>query len=94
MNSFLLIWAELACCNTLLHIVNPTEEDGDCSFVNEWMNKWLIDWLQADADVEQFISEENHSFDEYCKEVLKYQKLVDEISYNSEKVGSRGGNPA
>ncbi|XP_070188303.1 dynein axonemal heavy chain 7-like isoform X3 [Littorina saxatilis] len=40
---------------------------------------------QAEADVDQFIAEENHTFDEFCKEVMKYQKLVDEISYNSEK---------
>ncbi|XP_076459412.1 dynein axonemal heavy chain 7-like [Babylonia areolata] len=41
---------------------------------------------QAEADVDQFISEDNHSFEEYCKEVVKYQRLVDEISYSSEKV--------
>jgi dynein heavy chain len=46
----------------------------------------VIAVFQADADVDQFINEGTHTFDEYCKEVLKYQRLVDEISYNSEKV--------
>ena len=64
-------------------------EDNDYNFVIDWETDWLIDWLQADADVDQFISEDTHSFDEYCKEVLKYQKLVDDISYNSEKVCRR-----
>ena len=43
------------------------------------------DWLQADADVEKFMSEE-HSFDDYCVEVMKYNELADEISYNLKKV--------
>ncbi|XP_059164025.1 dynein axonemal heavy chain 7-like isoform X1 [Physella acuta] len=40
---------------------------------------------QADEDVTKFI-EEQHSFDDYAKELLKYGKLVDEIMYNSVKV--------
>ncbi|XP_033097643.1 dynein heavy chain 7, axonemal-like isoform X2 [Anneissia japonica] len=39
---------------------------------------------QAEADVEQFLSEE-HNFDDYTKEVEKYRNLVDEISYNTRK---------
>lgn len=42
--------------------------------------------LQADADVEQFFAEPNHTFEEYSKEVMKYQRLVDEISYGTQKV--------
>ncbi|KAK7506434.1 hypothetical protein BaRGS_00002546, partial [Batillaria attramentaria] len=41
---------------------------------------------EADTDVDQFISETTHSFDEYCREVMKYQRLVEEISYNLDKV--------
>ena len=41
--------------------------------------------FQAEADVEQFLQEE-HSYDDYSREVRKYHRLVDEISYNSAKV--------
>lgn len=44
---------------------------------------------QAEADVEQFLQEE-HSFDDYAREVRKYHRLVDEISYNSAKVTRLG----
>ncbi|CAH1790213.1 unnamed protein product [Owenia fusiformis] len=40
---------------------------------------------QAEADVEQFL-QEDHTFNEYAKEVRKYHKLVDQIQYNSRKV--------
>ncbi|XP_074662516.1 dynein axonemal heavy chain 7-like [Tubulanus polymorphus] len=40
---------------------------------------------QADADVDQFLKE-SHTFEEYAKEVRKYQRLVDEITYNSRKI--------
>ncbi|KAL3855114.1 hypothetical protein ACJMK2_014343, partial [Sinanodonta woodiana] len=40
---------------------------------------------QAEADVEQFLKE-THTFDEYKKEVQKYSKLVEEITYNSVKI--------
>ncbi|XP_033628553.1 dynein heavy chain 7, axonemal-like isoform X2 [Asterias rubens] len=39
---------------------------------------------QADTDVEAFMAEE-HSFEEYAREVRKYNKLGDEISYNTRK---------
>jgi dynein heavy chain len=35
--------------------------------------------------VEKFLREE-HSFDDYAREVRKYNKLVEEISYKSRKV--------
>lgn len=41
--------------------------------------------LQADADVDVFLGE-THSFDEYAKEITKYKKLVDEVTYNLDKV--------
>lgn len=41
--------------------------------------------LKADEDVARFIEEE-HTFEEYSKELLKYHRLVDEITYNSIKV--------
>lgn len=41
--------------------------------------------FQAEKDVEVFLAEE-HSFEEYCKEVKKFQKLTDEISYSIIKV--------
>ena len=41
--------------------------------------------LQADADVEQFLKE-THSFDEYAKEISKYKRFVEEITYNLDKV--------
>ncbi|XP_052236951.1 dynein axonemal heavy chain 7-like isoform X2 [Dreissena polymorpha] len=41
---------------------------------------------QADTDVEQFLKE-THTFDEYKKEVEKYHRLVEEITYNSIKNG-------
>ncbi|WAR10683.1 DYH7-like protein [Mya arenaria] len=40
---------------------------------------------QAETDVEQFLKE-THTFDEYKKEVEKYHRLVEEITYNSIKV--------
>ncbi len=41
--------------------------------------------------MEQFLKEE-HTFEEYCREVRKYHHLADEISYNSIKVAiSRSG---
>ena len=43
--------------------------------------------MQAEADADLFL-QENHSFDDYAREVRKYHKLVDDISYNSEKVHS------
>ncbi|XP_070569551.1 dynein axonemal heavy chain 7-like isoform X2 [Ptychodera flava] len=43
---------------------------------------------QADADVDQFLTEE-HTFHDYTKEVEKYRKLVDEIQYNSRKDPNR-----
>ncbi|XP_060067000.1 dynein axonemal heavy chain 7-like [Ylistrum balloti] len=39
---------------------------------------------QAEADVENF-AKETHSFEEYSKEVKKYQKLVEEITYGMQK---------
>ncbi|KAM4626185.1 dynein axonemal heavy chain 7 isoform 2-T2 [Discoglossus pictus] len=39
---------------------------------------------QADLDVEQFLAED-HTFDEIMREVVKYQKLTDEIQYTSRK---------
>ena len=41
---------------------------------------------QADEDIDTFLKEE-HSFDDYAREVKKYHKLVNDISYNSRKVG-------
>jgi len=35
--------------------------------------------------VEQFMKEE-HSFEDYSKEVMKYTNLAQEIAYNSQKV--------
>ena len=46
----------------------------------------MSDFFKAEADVEQFMKE-NHTFDEYAREVRKYHRLVDEISYNCVKVG-------
>ncbi|XP_041374659.1 dynein heavy chain 7, axonemal-like isoform X2 [Gigantopelta aegis] len=40
---------------------------------------------QAEADIDQFMSEE-HTFDDYCKEVAKYHNLTEEITYNMQKV--------
>nr|XP_022323965.1 dynein heavy chain 7, axonemal-like isoform X6 [Crassostrea virginica] len=42
---------------------------------------------QADADVDTFLGE-THSFDEYAKEITKYKKLVDEVTYNLDKRGT------
>ena len=41
---------------------------------------------QAEQEVEHFVSEDSHKFEEYCKEVVKYRRLVEEITYTSEKV--------
>ncbi|XP_030613861.1 dynein heavy chain 7, axonemal isoform X2 [Archocentrus centrarchus] len=41
--------------------------------------------MQADKDVEQFLCEQ-HSFQEFMEEVLRYQKLIDEIQYMPFKV--------
>ncbi|XP_052080869.1 dynein axonemal heavy chain 7-like isoform X1 [Mytilus californianus] len=43
---------------------------------------------QAEQDVEQFMKEE-HSFEDYSKEVMKYTNLSQEIAYNSQKTGMR-----
>jgi len=43
--------------------------------------------LQADEDVDKFLSED-HSFDDYVRQVRRYQRLVDEITYKSAKVAS------
>ena len=43
-------------------------------------------FIQAEADVDKFLKQENNTFDAYCREVRKYHKLVDEISYKSRKV--------
>ncbi|XP_076451419.1 dynein axonemal heavy chain 7-like [Babylonia areolata] len=40
---------------------------------------------QADTDVDQFMADDKHTFEEYRQEMLKYHDLVEEISYNSEK---------
>ncbi|XP_053554548.1 dynein axonemal heavy chain 7 [Bombina bombina] len=39
---------------------------------------------QADLDVDQFLSE-NHTFEEIMREVVKYEKITDEIQYTSRK---------
>jgi len=44
-------------------------------------------WLQADENTDEFLQDE-HSFDEYVREVRRYRKLVDEITYKSVKVSS------
>ena len=44
---------------------------------------------KAEDDVDAFLKEE-HSFNEYEKEVKRYQKLVKEITYNSQKVARVG----
>ena len=44
-------------------------------------------WFQADEDVDRFLREE-HSFDDYAREVRKYTKLEKDILYNSRKVRS------
>jgi len=41
--------------------------------------------FKADVDTDKFL-ENNHSFDDYAREVKRYLKLVDEITYKSEKV--------
>ena len=41
--------------------------------------------FQADADVDQFMQEE-HTFDEYTKEVEKYHRLNEEIMFHTRKV--------
>ncbi len=40
---------------------------------------------RADEDVEQFLREE-HSFNEYERELKKYQRLTKDITYNTQKV--------
>ncbi|XP_028408947.1 dynein heavy chain 7, axonemal-like [Dendronephthya gigantea] len=40
---------------------------------------------KADADVERFLLE-GHDFDRFAVEVGKYAKLIDEITYNSQKI--------
>ena len=40
---------------------------------------------QADKDIDKFLREE-HSFDDYAREVRKYNKLGEEIQYKSRKV--------
>ena len=52
----------------------------------------LASGVQAEEDVSKFIEEE-HSFDDYSKELLKYHKLVDEITYKSIKVRTCGRCP-
>ena len=43
--------------------------------------------LQADEDIDKFL-QDKHSFDDYVREVRRYRRLVDEISYTSVKVCS------
>ena len=40
---------------------------------------------QAEADIEDFLNGE-HTFKEYCREVKKYKKLFEDITYKSRKV--------
>ena len=40
---------------------------------------------QAEEDIENFLKD-NHNFDDYTREVKKYHRLVDEITYSSQKV--------
>lgn len=40
---------------------------------------------KAEEDVEQFLKEE-HSFNEYERELKKYQRLTKDINYNSQKI--------
>ena len=42
--------------------------------------------FQADEDVEKFLEEEEHTFEDYEREVRKYSKLEKEILYYSRKV--------
>lgn len=44
---------------------------------------------KADEEVEQFLKED-HSFNEYEKELKKYQRLSKEITYNSQKIAKVG----
>lgn len=55
--------------------------------ISSQKNSICIALLQADADVDRFITEETHTFSEYCNEVKKYQNLYEEILYSSQKVG-------
>ncbi|XP_069839698.1 dynein axonemal heavy chain 7 isoform X1 [Dendropsophus ebraccatus] len=44
---------------------------------------------QADLDVQQFLAE-THTFEEIMREVMKYEKLTEEIQYNSRKITRLG----
>ena len=44
---------------------------------------------KAEEEIETFLKED-HSFSEYEKEVKKYQKLVKEITYGSQKIARVG----
>ncbi len=44
---------------------------------------------QAEEEVELFLKEE-HTFQEYEKEVRKFRKLADEIQYKTEKIARVG----
>ncbi|CAF0886975.1 unnamed protein product [Adineta steineri] len=66
-----------------LEFEGPTEHASTFEPYNVLITK------QADADVEQFLSEE-HSFNGYIQEVLKYKGKIDEITYGLEKIVRRG----
>ena len=53
-----------------------------CGFCSDISVSYLF---QAEEDVEKFLKEE-HSFDDYIREVRRYSKLEKEILYNSVKV--------
>ena len=40
---------------------------------------------QAEADIDDFLNGE-HTFKEFCREVKKYNKLFEDITYKSRKV--------
>ncbi|XP_054642367.1 dynein axonemal heavy chain 7 [Dunckerocampus dactyliophorus] len=59
--------------------VRPTE------YIHEYDKYATLINKEAEEDMERFLSEE-HTFQELMNEVIKYQKLIDQIRYTSPKV--------
>ena len=69
--------------------VLKAESQGPIDHTKNYDKYAALTTKKAEDEVDTFLKED-HSFNEYEKEVKKYQRLVKEITYNSQKIARVG----